>query len=44
MNEVAWLFLAFLAVWIVIGTYLYSLGARQRRLEQRVKSLDSPRD
>jgi CcmD family protein len=27
-------------VWIGIGAYLFSLGARQRKLEQRIDSLD----
>jgi CcmD family protein len=44
MNDVAWLFFAFLAAWAIIGGYLYSLGARQRRLEQRLDSLDRSRD
>ena len=40
MNDVVWLFFAFLAVWAIIGAYVYSLGARQRKLEERVKALD----
>ena len=43
MNDVTWLFFAFLAVWTIIGAYLYSLGARQRRLEKRVELLDTAR-
>jgi CcmD family protein len=38
-NE-AWLLIAFLAVWIAIGGYLWSLAARQRRLERRLSALD----
>ena len=41
MNEVAWLFVAFLAVWVGIGAYIWSLGARQRRLEQRLERLET---
>lgn len=39
MSDVAWLFVAFLVVWIGIGLYLFSLGARQRKLEQRLDEL-----
>jgi CcmD family protein len=41
VNEIAWLFFAFLAVWIGIGVYVLSLGVRQRRLERRVNELAS---
>jgi CcmD family protein len=40
MSDIAWLALAFLAVWAGIGAYLLSIGARQRRLERRVADLD----
>ncbi len=40
MSDVTWLFVAFLAAWIVIGAYLFSLGARQKKLEKRVQDLD----
>jgi CcmD family protein len=43
MSEVAWLFIAFMAVWIGIGAYLMSLGVRQRRLEQRLEVLRANR-
>jgi CcmD family protein len=43
MSNTAWLFVAFLAAWAIIGGYLYSLGTRQRRLEERVDSLERPR-
>ncbi|HEX2051326.1 MAG TPA: CcmD family protein [Actinomycetota bacterium] len=36
MSDVAWLFVAFLAVWAGLGAYLASLAARQRRLERRL--------
>ncbi len=39
MSDVAWLFVAFSAVWIAIGAYLLSISARQRRLEQRLREL-----
>ncbi|MFN2488687.1 MAG: CcmD family protein [Actinomycetota bacterium] len=39
MNDIGWLFVAFLVVWIGIGGYLVSLGARQRRLERRLEDL-----
>lgn len=39
MNEIAWLFFAFLAVWIGIGGYILSIGIRQRRLERRLDQL-----
>jgi CcmD family protein len=39
MSNEAWLFVAFLAVWIAIGGYLWSLNARQRRLERRLSEL-----
>lgn len=40
MSEIAWLFVAFLAVWIGLGAYLFSLGSRQKRLERRLKELE----
>ena len=39
MN-VGWLFVAFLAAWVVIGIYVGSIAARQRRLEERFEELD----
>ncbi|MFN2389576.1 MAG: CcmD family protein [Actinomycetota bacterium] len=39
MSEIGWLFVAFLGVWVGIGGYLYSLGARQRRLERTLDRL-----
>jgi CcmD family protein len=41
MSDVAWLFVAFLAVWIGIGGYLVTIASRQRRLERRVEELDA---
>ncbi|CAN5645557.1 hypothetical protein BH24ACT26_BH24ACT26_23190 [soil metagenome] len=39
MSELGWLFVAFLVVWIGIGGYLLSVGARQRKLERRLDEL-----
>lgn len=41
MSDVGWLFVAFIAVWVGIGGYLFSIGARQRKLERRVQQLDA---
>ena len=43
MSDVAWLFIAFLAAWGIIGAYLILLGVRQRKLEERVDALDRSR-
>lgn len=43
MSDVAWLFVAFAAVWVALGGYLLSIASRQRRLERRLDEL-SPRD
>ncbi len=43
MSDVAWLFIAFLAVWIGIGGYVFSIAARQRKLERRLEELDRRR-
>jgi CcmD family protein len=40
MSDVAWLFVAFAAVWALIGGYLLSIGLRQRNLERRLEELD----
>ena len=42
MSEVAWLFVAFAAVWAALGGYLLSIAARQRRLERRLDDLRGP--
>jgi CcmD family protein len=41
VSDVAWLAVAFAAVWIGIGAYAVSLVVRQRRLERRVDDLES---
>ncbi len=43
MSDVAWLFVAFAAVWVALGAYLVSIAARQKRLERRLDDL-RPRD
>ena len=40
VSEVAWLFVAFAAVWLGLGAYLLSLSLRQRRLEERLRQLE----
>lgn len=39
MSDLAWLFVAFSAVWVGIGAYLLSIGTRQRKLERRLDDL-----
>ena len=39
MN-LTWLFIAFLAAWAIIGLYVFSIAARQRRLEERLDEVD----
>lgn len=43
MSDVAWLFVALMVVWLGIGGYLLSLGLRQKRIERRLKELESER-
>ncbi|MQA99410.1 MAG: CcmD family protein [Actinobacteria bacterium] len=40
MSNETWLLIAFLAVWVAIGGYLWTLAARQRRLERRLSELN----
>ena len=42
MSDVAWLFVAFAAVWVALGAYLLSIASRQRRLERRLDDLRAP--
>lgn len=44
MSDIAWLFVAFAAVWVGIGAYLLSITARQAKLERRLRELDARRD
>ena len=39
MSTLTWMFIAFMAVWVGLGVYLWSLGARQRRLEERLDAV-----
>ncbi len=39
MSDIAWLFVAFAAVWIGIGIYLASIAGRQARIERRLRVL-----
>jgi CcmD family protein len=39
VSDVAWLFVAFAAVWVALGAYLLSIATRQRRLERRLDEL-----
>jgi CcmD family protein len=39
VSDLAWLFVAFAAVWVAIGAYLLSITARQRQLERRLDDL-----
>jgi CcmD family protein len=40
MSETAWLFVAFMVVWVALGAYLYSISARQKKVDQRLSDLD----
>ena len=41
MSDVAWLFVAFMVVWVAIGAYLLSLATRQKKLDQRLRELEN---
>jgi CcmD family protein len=41
VSDIAWLFVAFAAVWLAIGGYLVTIAARQRRLERRLEDVAS---
>lgn len=40
MSETAWLFVAFMVVWIALGAYLYSISARQKKVDRRLAELE----
>ena len=40
MSDLAWLFIAFTAVWAGLGIYLFSLTSRQHKLEARLEDLE----
>lgn len=39
MSDVAWLAVAFGAVWLAIGLYLFSIQSRQKDLQRRIEQL-----
>ncbi|HWC15198.1 MAG TPA: CcmD family protein [Actinomycetota bacterium] len=39
MSDVAWLAIAFGAVWLALGGYLMSIHLRQKDLERRIRQL-----
>lgn len=39
MNTMNYLFAAYSAIWIILAVYLYSLGAREKRLRGDVDRL-----
>jgi CcmD family protein len=39
VSDVAWLAIAFGAVWVAIGGYLLSIQVRQKDLERRIEQL-----
>ena len=41
MSDVAWLFVAFMAVWVAIGAYLLSISTRQKKLDHRLRQLEN---
>jgi CcmD family protein len=43
VSDLTWLFIAFLAVWGGIGGYLFSVMARQKRIEARLRALELER-
>ncbi|MBW3595202.1 MAG: CcmD family protein [Actinobacteria bacterium] len=40
MSDTAWLFIAFMVVWIALGAYLFSIAARQNKVDRRLDELD----
>lgn len=41
MSDVAWLFVAFAAVWVALGGYLLSISRRQKHLEDRLSRVSA---
>jgi CcmD family protein len=41
VTDLAWLFVALMAVWLGIGGYLWSLMVRQKKIERRLEELES---
>lgn len=44
MSDLAWLFVAFAAVWVAIGGYLLSIARRQSRIERELAALNHAKD
>lgn len=44
MSNLAWLFVAFAAVWVAIGGYLLSIVRRQARIERELDALSRSQD
>ena len=40
MSDTAWLFVALMVVWVALGAYLYSISARQKKVDRRLEELD----
>lgn len=40
MTDLAWLFIALMAVWLGIGAYLWSVTVRQKKIERRLDELE----
>jgi CcmD family protein len=41
MNTMAYLFSAYVAIWLILGVYLVSISARERKLRAEVNRLKS---
>jgi CcmD family protein len=39
MNTMAYLFAAYVAVWVILALYLFSIHARERKLREEVRRL-----
>jgi CcmD family protein len=39
MNSMPYLFSAYLAIWIILAIYLYSIWSRERKLREEVERL-----
>ena len=39
MNKLYYLFAAYLAIWIILAVYLYSIHSREKKLREEVRQL-----
>ena len=39
MNKMHYLFAAYLAIWIILAVYLYSIHSREKKLREEVRQL-----